>query len=144
MSRFHARLQIARNTQDFYDSFLQVFDINASCGQNLNTAVVAILEGGMPTIEDMTRLHTAGSHMRGPHSFSYALSFLFLAMMNAHRCEAALTTEEIRACAILGRESLEEIRAFCVDLMAPTYHLNAQTGRVDGNATALSRGFGVA
>lgn len=121
MTHFRARLRAARYTHDFYGAFLEVFDTNASCGQNLKTAVVAILEDGMPTVEDLTRLHTAASHMHGPHSFSYAMSFLHLAMMNAHHCEAALTKEDVRACATLGRESLEELRAFCFDLMAPTY-----------------------
>ena len=122
MTRFCARIKAARNTHDFYDAFLEIFDINASCGQNLRTAVAAIIDDGMPTAEDLTRLHAVAIHMKGPHSFSYALSFLHLAMINAHRCEAASTSEDIRACAILGRESLEEIRAFCSDLMAPTYH----------------------
>ena len=137
MSSFPVRLRTARHAEDLYGAFAEIFDVNASCAQNLRVAVLAILEANTLTMEDVVRLHLEPACAGIPNSLLYAHCFLRLAMLNALRCEEASTVEEIGASIVVGRESLEEMRAFCDDLMAPTYEVQAAARNGSRNTTSV-------
>ena len=120
------RLREARSLPAYLDVFSEVFDARASCADNLRRCIAIFLRTQTPDAHEIANLSAARRNASDASgAVEYALTFLWLGVLNAHRIAHRIG----RPHECCGAAVLPELRVCAPDLMAPTWQPCRARGR---------------